>query len=163
VTRFLAACTLLAAGGSPAAPAHAAGEEVALNGTFTAASDGRWAKTNEIFVYQADVTATWTITSTCTTYQDCTGSVTSDQGWTAELVYRSQRWRAVHVIPDWQRCPDGSTALGEQSFTFWAARLDAPDRQDRLAGWDETTGPSGACGVNRWLTVRMPFTLTRRP
>lgn len=50
---------------------------------------------------------------------------------------------------------------GSVSFTFWAARLDAPDRHDRLTGFDETTGPSGACGVNRWLNVRMPFTLTR--
>jgi hypothetical protein len=157
----LAVAALVASAGITAAPAGASGDEVALNGTFTAFSDGLWAKTNEIMAYQADVTSRWTLTSSCTTYQDCTGIITSDQGWSADLVYQSQRWRAVRVIPDWQRCPDGSTAPGEQSFTFWAARLDAPDRQDRLTGFDETTGPSGACGVNRWLNVRMPFTLTR--
>jgi hypothetical protein len=158
---LLAVATLVASAAIGAAPAGATGDEVALNGTFIAFSDGLWAKTNEVFNYQADVTATWTVTSSCTTYQDCTGTVTSDQGWTADLVYQSQRWRAVHSIPEWQRCPDGSTAPGEQSFTFWAARLDAPDRHDRLTGFDETIGPSGACGVNRWLNIRMPFTLTR--
>lgn len=150
-------CTLAAAGVGTVS----ATTDVALNGTFTAFSDGRWAKTNEVMAYQADVTATWTITSSCSTFQDCTGTVVSDQGWTAEAVYESQRWRASHVVPDWQRCPDGSTAPGEQTFTFWARRLDAADRHHQLTGFDQTIGPSGACGVNRWLNVRMPFTLTR--
>lgn len=150
-----AAAGLVGAVPAPASP------DVALNGTFTARSDGLWAKTNEIMVYRDDVVATWTVTSSCTTFQDCTGTVVSDQGWTAELVYQSQRWRTTHVVAGWQRCPDGSTAPGEQTFTFWAGRLDAPDRHDRLRGWDQTIGPSGACGVNRSLNIRMPFELTR--
>lgn len=64
-------------------------------------------------------------------------------------------------VPGWQTCPDGSAAPGEQTFTFWARRLDAPDRHDRMTGFDQTLGPSGACGVNRPFNVRMPFTLTR--
>ena len=156
-----AACVLALLGGiGVAAPAHGV-DDVALNGTFTAESDGQWAKTNEVTVYQPDVVATWTVTSSCTTFQDCTGSVVSDQGWTAELVYQSQRWRATHAVEGWRTCPDGTTYPGEQSFTFWAERLDAPDRHDRLIGWDETVAASGACGVNRWFTVRMPFELTR--
>lgn len=156
-------CALLAAllGVPDAQPAHAWEDSPALNGTFTAFSDGQWAKTNEIMVYQADVTATWTITSSCTTFQDCTGTVNSDQGWTAGLVYQSQRWRVTHVVERWEKCPDGTTAPGEQSFTFWADRLDAPDRHDKLTGFDQTIGPSGACGINRSLNIRMPFTLTR--
>ncbi|AFM16707.1 hypothetical protein Mycch_1922 [Mycolicibacterium chubuense NBB4] len=144
---------------SPAA--WAAPDDVALNGTFTAVSDGQYAKTNESFRNEATVTATWTITSSCTTFQDCTGTLTSDQGWTAQLVYASQRWRATRTIPNWEPCPDGTAAPGTQTFTFWAKRLDAPDRDDRLIGWDETVGPSGACGINRWLTIRMPLTVTR--
>lgn len=162
-------CCALAAvaagvGGVGGAPhAHAWEDSTALNGTFTARSDGLWAKTNEIMVYQADVVATWTITSSCTTFQDCTGTVVSDQGWTADLIYQSQRWRTTHTVEGWEKCPDGTTAQGEQTFTFWAERLDAPDRHDRLAGFDQTIGPSGACGVNRSLNIRMPFTLTRIP
>lgn len=155
----LATCVLLAAACST--PAAQASPDVALNGVFTAHSDGQWAKTNEVMVYRDDVVATWTVTSSCTTFQDCTGTVVSDQGWTAGLVYQSQRWKATHIVAGWQRCPDGSTSPGEQSFTFWAARLDAADRHDRLTGWDQTLGPSGACGINRSLNIRMPFTLTR--
>lgn len=157
-TVLLAAVASLA--GVPAARAQ---NDVALNGTFSARSDGLWAKTNEIMVYRDDVTAIWTVTSSCTTFQDCTGTVVSDQGWTADLIYQSQRWRATHVVDDWQKCPDGTSAPGEQSFTFWATRLDALDRDDLLTGFDQTLGPSGACGVNRSLNIRMPFTLTRIP
>jgi hypothetical protein len=162
MTRLAPACVLvatLAAVGAP--PAHAGQDDPALNGTFTAKSDGLWAKTNEVMKYQADVIATWTITSSCTTFQDCTGTVVSDQGWTTDVVYQSQRWRATHIVAGWRRCGDGSSWPGEQSFTFWADRLDAPDRHDRLTGFDQTIAPSGACGTNRSLNVRMPFELTR--
>lgn len=67
----------------------------------------------------------------------------------------------MRTIENWEPCPDGTAAPGEQSFTFWAARNDAADRYTYLAGWDRTVGPSGACGINRWLTVTMPFRLTR--
>lgn len=159
----LAACALVLAGGLDGAASAHAEPDVALNGIFTARSDGLWAKTNEVMVYRADVVATWTVTSSCTTFQDCTGNVVSDQGWSADLVYQSQRWKAVHTVEGWQRCPDRSIAEGEQTFTFWAARLDAADRHDRLTGWDQTIGPTGACGVNRSLNIRMPFELTRKP
>ncbi|MGE2835667.1 hypothetical protein [Mycobacterium sp. SMC-4] len=154
------ALVVASAGVAGTAPAPAS-PDVALNGTFTARSDGLWAKTNEVMVYRDDVVATWTVSSSCATFQDCTGTVVSDQGWTADLVYRSQRWKTAHTVAGWQTCPDGSTAPGEQTFTFWAARLDSYDRGDRLSGWDQTIGPTGACGVNRSLNIRMPFTLTR--
>lgn len=143
-----------------APPASATVDGIALNGTFTAVSDGTWAKTNDSFHDEATTTSTWTITSICTTFQDCTGQVVSDQGWTAPLVYLSGRWRAVRTVPDWERCADGSTAPGRQSFSFWPARADDYDAVS-LGGWDETTGPSGACGINRSLVVRMPLRLNR--
>ena len=77
------------------------------------------------------------------------------------MVYVSGRWRVMRTIENWEPCPDGTAAPGEQSFTFWAARNDAADIYTYLAGWDRTVGPSGACGINRWLTVTMPFRLTR--
>jgi hypothetical protein len=132
-----------------------------LNGVYRAVSDGFWAKSNETRRAEAVVVATWTISSTCTTYIDCTGTVTSDQGWSADLIRRGWRWSAKHIVPHWIPCPDGTFYDAEQTFTFWAKRGDAPDDTDNLTGWDTTLGPSGACGVNRNLEIRMPFTLTR--
>ncbi|KUI32495.1 hypothetical protein AU196_16675 [Mycobacterium sp. IS-1742] len=161
ITTAAAVGALLIGGVAAGATTSASVGDVALNGVFTAVSDGEWAKTRESFRDEATVVSTWTISSTCTTYQDCTGSVTSDQGWTADLVYRNLMWRVTRVIEGWERCPDGTAFPGEQSFTFWPARADAPDRHDRLSGWDQTIGPSGACGVNRWQNIRMPFRLSR--
>ncbi|MCV7003153.1 hypothetical protein H7J34_23555 [Mycolicibacterium alvei] len=144
-----------------ATTAAAAPDDTAVNGAFSAVSDGQWAKTNESYLDEATLTSTWTVTSTCSTYQDCTGTVVSDQGWTAPLVYQSGRWRVVRTLEHWEPCPDGTAAAGQQSFTFWPARRDAPDRHDLLSGWDETIGPSGACGINRSLNIRMPFRLKR--
>ncbi len=62
------------------APVAHASDEVAVNGTYTAFSDGRWAQTDQSYHDEASVTQTWTITSTCATYQDCTGHVTERPG-----------------------------------------------------------------------------------
>lgn len=131
---------------------------MAINGVYTAVSDGEWAKTNERYEDRPSLISTWTVSSTCQNYLDCTGRVVSDHGWSADLSYRSGQWWVAQTLPDWIRCPDGSTAPGKQGFSFW------PDRANPavLIGWDKTVGPSGACGVNRWLTIEMPFTLTPR-
>lgn len=141
------------------APTAGADDGTALNGTYTVVSDGQWAKTNYRYHDEATVTQTWTITSSCPTFQDCTGRVVSDAGWTADAVYTSGRWRVHRRIADWQPCPDGTTAPGDQSFEFWRPRADAD--AGHLTGWDRTTGPSGGCGVNKWLNITMPLTLTR--
>lgn len=132
----------------------------AVNGRFTAFSDGQWAKTNEKFRDEASVMDTWTITSQCANAFECTGQIVSDRGWTAELRYLSGQWRARHTIPNWQPCPDGTAAPGRQDFTFWPSPTD-DYHAAVLTGWDETVGPSGACGVNRSVTIRMPLRLTR--
>jgi hypothetical protein len=44
--------------------AHATADEIAVNGTYLATSDGQWAKTNESYHDEKSVTQTWTITST---------------------------------------------------------------------------------------------------
>jgi hypothetical protein len=150
------ACSLAFAGLTMAPDAYADPHDVEINGVYTAFSDGQNAKTNDRFHDEASVTATWTVTSNCETFMECTGSVRSDQGWVAQLTYLDLRWRAVHVIDDWIKCPDGTTAPGEQYFSFTIDFLNP----SRFTGWDKTVGPSGACGRNQWLAVEMPFVLT---
>lgn len=151
-----AACGVVLASLTVTPFAHADPHDNEVHGVYTAFSDGQNAKTNDRFHDEPSVTATWTITSTCQNFMECTGSVTSDQGWVADLTYLDNRWRAVHVIDGWEKCEDGSTAPGEQYFSFYRDPLNP----SRLVGWDKTVGPSGACGKNQWLAVEMPFILT---
>lgn len=138
------------------APPSWGADEIALNGKYTAFSDGQWAQTNQSYHDEASVTQTWTIASSCTTYQDCTGSVSSDQGWTADLVYVSGIWKLHRVVPNWEQCIDGTASPGNQGFTFWAD----PDHPGQYTGRDMTIGPSGACGFNKWLNISLPLTVT---
>lgn len=165
---MVAAAMLLAAGvtgGLAAGPsARASQDELALNGTYRATSIGTWARTNDTYHDEATVVSTWTISSTCTTAQDCAGTVTSDQGWSAPLTMRDGTlWKVAHDVPDWEKCPDGSSYPGHQLYTFYPVdpagqvRLGSPT----LGGFDKTTGPSGACGRNYWLVIEMPFRLDR--
>lgn len=151
------AATVIATLAVSAAPHAVAQEEEAINGTFTAFSDGQWARTNNSYHDELSVTQTWTITSTCTTYQDCTGRVTSDQGWSGDLVFMSGRWKVSRIVENWEPCIDGTALPGTQAFIFWRGY---PDRSQYL-GWDKTEGPSGACGFNKVLDVEMPLKLTR--
>ena len=99
-----AATATVTLGVCAASVAHAdPNDGVAINGTYTAFSDGEWAKTNQSFHDEASVTQTWTVTSTCTTFQDCTGRVTSDQGWSADLVYVSGRWKVSRTLENWEQ------------------------------------------------------------
>lgn len=138
-------------------PAVAAADpnDFALNGTFTAISDGQWAKTNDRFHDEATVISTWTITTSCTSAIDCSGRVTSDHGWTADVTYTEPVWYVTRTLQDWAHCPDGTTAPGQQTFKFFADQFDKP----MLRGWDNTLAPSGACGVNKVLNIEMPFKL----
>jgi hypothetical protein len=141
-------------------PAYADTDGIALNGTYTVVSDGIYAKTNEVFHDEAVTTSTWTIVSSCSTFQNCVGRITSDQGWTSELQFRTLIWRATRTLPGWLHCPDGTTADGQQSFTFAPARADDYNAT-ALTGSDQTVGPSGACGVNRSVVIRMPLRLSK--
>jgi hypothetical protein len=132
------------------------GDGIALNGTYTAFSDGVWATTNLSYHDERSVTQTWTITSTCSTYQDCSGRVASDQGWSADMVYVSGSWLVKHSVDNWEPCIDGTAHPGEQTFMFSKGYPDPFP----LQGWDTTLGLSGACGYNKQLNVRLPFTLT---
>ncbi len=139
-----------------AAPAHAAACDVPFNGTFTATSDGQWAMTRDSYHDEATVVATWTVTTTCSDYLDCTGKVTSDQGWTGNAVCDGGTWTVTHDIPGWEPCADGTAVTGQQKFMF--VTIDNPNEFTHSG---QTVGPSGGCGKNQWLTIRMPFKLTK--
>ena len=151
-----AVAALLSGGGCTPSFAQAdPSDGVAINGTYTVFSDGQWAQTDQSYHDEASVTQTWTITSACSAFQDCTGRVPSDQGWSGDLMYMSGRWKVTRTVPDWEPRQDGRAVPGEQAFTFWKSY-----RDQQLIGWDQTLGPSGGCGFNKWLNVTMPLRLT---
>ena len=160
----IAGATLMAAYASASGMGSAAADvnNPALNGTYLATSNGEWAMTNESFHDEATTRSTWVITSSCSTPQDCTGTVTSDQGWTAAISFRSgDKWRVDRELPNWENCADGTSATGTQRYVFWPSdESGVVDMSSPiLTGWDETGGPSGACGWNKTLRIRMPFKL----
>lgn len=161
-TALIAATVIGGVGWAPSVQASV--DEAALNGTYIATSLGNWAKTNYAYHDEETVRSTWTISSTCSTVQDCTGQVTSDQGWSAPLsLHDGTMWYLKRDLPDWGKCPDGSTFTGQQTFYFYPVdavgqtQLGSPT----LTGKDKTVGPSGACRVNKWLVVEMPFRLDK--
>ncbi|MFN8071089.1 MAG: hypothetical protein U0R66_04675 [Mycobacterium sp.] len=156
------AATALIAGVAVAPPAHAA--EWALNGTFTATSNGEWARTNDIFHNEAVVRAVWTVSSVCSYPTECTGTVSSNQGWSAPIYQTGGEWYVKHVVPQWMPCPDGSTADGFQVFRFKRMTPDGDytdPSSNTLVGEDATTGPSGACGRSIAKIITMPFKLVQ--
>ena len=56
---------VLLGGGVMAAGPSAASAKWALNGVFTATSNGEWARTNDFFHDEKSVRALWTIASQC--------------------------------------------------------------------------------------------------
>ncbi len=147
-----------------APPATATSDASAINGTYTATSDGRWATTDYAFHEEATVTSTWTITSTCSTDFNCTGQVISDQGWTAALfTHEGHVWYVDRDLPNWQPCSDGTVFPGHQTFKFSPSNADGLTQvgSPYLEGIDKTNGIRGACGQAKWLTIVMPFRLDK--
>jgi hypothetical protein len=164
----LATATLVAAtvigGLGTASSARASKDDVAINGTYRATSIGDWAKRNETYYDQPTITSTWAISSSCTTADECTGTETSDQGWSAPLyMHDGLAWWVKHEVPNWERCPDGTSFTGQQTFYFYPVDSNGiPQRgSPTLAGKDKTIGPSGACGQNQWLDIEIPFRLDK--
>ena len=122
--KALTTATLVAAtvfgGLGTASPARATTkEEVAINGTFRATSIGDYAQRNDQYFGEPTVYQTWTISSTCDTFQECHGTVTSDQGWSAALYMNDgQVWKVKREVPNWERCEDGTAFPGQQTFSF---------------------------------------------
>ena len=166
--RFLTGLTTTALLGSAVtavAPPASASENWALNGTFTATSNGEWARNNDVFHDERSVRAIWTISSECSYPTECTGTVSSDQGWSAPIYQTGGEWYVKHVVENWMPCQDGSFGPGLQVFRFKAMTADG-SRQDpgsnTLIGEDITTGRSGNCGRNLPLFITMPFKLIKQ-
>ncbi|WP_425518568.1 hypothetical protein [Mycobacterium spongiae] len=155
----------IVSGSRTLAPGHATTkEDVAINGTYRATSIGDWAKTNDSYHDEATVVSIWTISSSCTTFQECTGTVSSDQGWTAPTyTHDGIAWYVKHDVPNWEPCDDGTSYTGRQTFYFYPVNdTGMPEiGSPTFAGKDKTIGPSGACGVNKWLHIELPFRLDR--
>jgi hypothetical protein len=146
-----------------APPAHAQwGSD--LNGTYLVQSDGEWARTNDVLIDEQTVVETWTVNTTCISPIECSGTVTSDRGWTGQARL-DDFWFVDHDIPNWMPCPDGSFAPGHQKFILWGFD---PSRNERLrenftflAGRNQTKTASGACGVNKPLVIEMPVSMQK--
>jgi hypothetical protein len=154
-----------AIGGLGLPPAHADINNPAINGTFLATSNGEWAKTNDSYHDEATIRSTWTIATSCENPVACSGTVTSDQGWTAKIVRVPGLWKVIRELPNWETCGDGTAATGRQVFTFYPMGSDPVEPIDfnstTFGGEDETTGPSGACGQNNLLQITVPFKLVK--
>ena len=147
------------------APHAAAAEPWGINGRFVATSNGQYAKTNEQFEDEAVVRTTWTVSTTCVNPTDCTGTVTSDAGWSEPIYARSGIWYVKREISKWRPCGDGTYANGLQMFQFYAGDIltgQAVSPTDTPSAWlgqDITRSPGGACGINKQLVIAMPFNL----
>ena len=165
-TLAVAAAAISLSAALTAAPAALASEtDGAINGTFIATSDGVWAKVNDRYEDQPTVVSTWTISSSCPNKVDCTGTVTSDEGWSAPLKKSSTLWLLVRDLPEWKLCPDGTFAHARQLFQFY------PIDNTRTVDWDSTTfeghvqtlGDAGACGKNQSVNIDVPFSMVKAP
>jgi hypothetical protein len=163
-TATLVAVTVFGGLGTAPTAGATTKEEVAVNGTFRATSIGDWAQRNDQYFGEPTVISTWTISSSCVTFQECHGTVTSDQGWSAPLYLDDGlMWKVKHDVPNWERCADGTAYTGQQTFYFYPVdsngeyKLGSPT----MAGKDKTVGPSGACGQNQWLDIMMPLRLDK--
>src|SRR5580693_8868536 len=83
-------------GTAPLAQANGDNDANAINGTYAATSDGTYATTDYAFHNEATVRSTWTITSTCSTSERCTGEMRSDHGWRAPLHTVGRDWYGDH-------------------------------------------------------------------
>lgn len=158
----LAATAVGSAGVAAAAPDI---NNPAINGVFLATSNGEWARTNDSYHDEATVRSTWTISTTCENPVACSGTVVSDQGWTANIVHVPGAWKVIRDLPNWETCGDGTAATGRQVFTFYPVG-DNPSQlvdptSETFSGEEVTTGPSGACGVSSHLDIAMPFKLVK--
>ncbi len=134
-----------------------------IDGVYRVTSNGEWATRNDVYQDVPTVVATWTVETTCTGPEQCTGEVTSDQGWSAPITNGNGLWYVRRTIEGWQQCPDGSSSQGKQTYTFYP--VDAGGQVSSgspiFAGLDTTIGVSGACGVNQWLAIRLPLKLVK--
>ncbi|MET0703436.1 MAG: hypothetical protein ABWY93_27650 [Mycobacterium sp.] len=161
ITAAITAGAVLA---GPAGPAVGSTGDWGINGTYTATSNGEWAKTNDIYHDEASIRSTWTITTTCSYPTECTGTVTTDWGWTAPIYQKSAVWYVKRTVENWQPCPNGTAAPGLQVYRFYPGTPDGggtDTASSTFLGEDQTTGTSGSCGSSKVLFIALPFKLVK--
>ena len=161
VAAGVAACLVGGVGVAPSGWAY----DATINGTYTATLVGQWATWNEVYHAQPLMRNTWRLSSSCENAQDCQGQISSDAGWTARMyTHDGSSWTMKRDIPNWARCPDGRTFLGQEVIVFYSADPDTGAHKlgsPVFAGWDATTSSSGACNTNQPIVIRQPFRLDR--
>src|SRR5215212_4914061 len=145
---FVCAVAAMMAVGNPL-EARASGEGWALNGTYTATSNGEWAKNNERFSDEASLRSTWTVNTECSYPTECTGTVTSDFGWSAPIYKTGGVWYVKRTVENWEPCPDGTAAAGLQVFRFVPTTPDGAKidpTSSTLVGEDQRRRPAAPAG-----------------
>lgn len=153
----------LALGATTAPPAQA-DVNFELNGPYRVVSNGDWAKTNEVYMNERSEVSVWTFSSSCANAHQCTGQVSSDEGWTAPLEFRTSRWIVDRFHETWQTCPDGTTSPGRQRYQFQGSDTNGQYEKgkiDLLVGYVRTIGVSGACGRNQPTVIQIPLSVRR--
>ncbi len=84
--RSAALVAAIVIGVSATPPPAGASADISINGRYNATSLGDWAKTTDSNHDEATVRSVWTVSSSCSDAQDCAGTVSSDQGWSAPLI-----------------------------------------------------------------------------
>lgn len=149
--------------GMVSAPSANADLGIELNGPYRVVSNGDWAKTNEVYMDEKPVVSVWTFSSSCTNAHTCHGTVSSDEGWTAPLEFRTTRWIVDRYHERWEPCPDGTFSPGRQRYQFQAVNANGQldNHATTYSGYDRTIGVSGACGINTPLVIQIPMTVTK--
>jgi len=148
-----------------ATPARASDFGVELNGTYRYYANGDFALVNEVRKDMPTIDETWTLSSSCVSPIECEGTATSSAGWTARLWYGypNAYWVVDRNIAEWQFCPNGMVAPGEQRFQFWGFDPVSTERKmnitNFLVGRQRTNSPSGSCGTNQPLVIETPMKL----
>ncbi|MDA4086805.1 hypothetical protein MHAS_03955 [Mycolicibacterium hassiacum DSM 44199] len=100
----------------------------------------------------APTTTRWSITTQCNAELTCAGTISTATGLIAQI-RRSEGgpWivQRNDVVNGWT-CPDGSTAPGDQTYTFDPATL---------AGTFSATSRPGACGDPEPAHLQQPISL----
>ena len=162
--RGVAALGAVLALGAVAAPSARA-DDMALNGRFLATSIGDFATTNDVRRGIPSVRSIWTIAMTCTNVLTCSGTVSSDIGWSAEITTTNGEYVVKRELPNWQPCADGTgrTVTGHQRYRFFPVGIDGAvlPGSRTFGGFDTTSGESGGCSLNDKTEIQMPLRLEK--
>jgi len=163
----IAAMTIAASLAATPPAAHASDFGMELNGTYHYHANGDIALVNDVKKQMPTIDETWTLSSSCVSPVECEGTATSSAGWSARLWYGypNTYWVVDRTIDQWQFCPGGGVAPGEQRFQFSGVDVVAEESNKRntnfLVGRQRTVSPSGSCGTNKPLVIETPMLLER--